>query len=313
MIQWQLKPRSRIKLFKIVSPTFSVYIIVLCPEHASNDTVTGLNWIPGIEKMDTYRTPARFPVFEWVLYQEHTFTDQRQNTPNLRQTRFLPLMLTHTLYCFTCFYNTIYYIYYLFSRSKSPCTHVKISNFLYPNLCYKAIPRVIHIQSTCAWFVLCSVHVPQTQPTTQLTLTKPDVDKPLCVRVSIPCLRAPCVRALRARMPGTCMYMPCPCLRVRSVCACLPCLFSLHTVDVGILLRRDIPLVRVFKGAPMHWREHPADLVTVVVSFSGWSDPKPSVCPCPADIHMSRYLALFCFSVLHSVLRPQHDRPMMVM
>ena len=24
--------------------------------------------------MDTYRTPARFPGFEWVLYQEHTFT-----------------------------------------------------------------------------------------------------------------------------------------------------------------------------------------------------------------------------------------------
>ena len=91
VIQLQSEPRSRIKLFKLVNPTVSVYIIVLCPENASNDTVTGLNWIPGIDKMDTYRTPARFPVFEWVLYQEHTFTDKRQNTRNWRQNRFLPL------------------------------------------------------------------------------------------------------------------------------------------------------------------------------------------------------------------------------
>jgi len=76
IIEWQSTPRSRIKLFKILNPTCSVYTIVLCPENASesNDTVTGLNWIPATDKMDTYRTPARFPVFEWVLYQEHTFT-----------------------------------------------------------------------------------------------------------------------------------------------------------------------------------------------------------------------------------------------
>ena len=43
---------------------------------------------------NTYRTPARIPVFEWVLYQEHTFTDKRQNTRNRRQIRFLPLVLT---------------------------------------------------------------------------------------------------------------------------------------------------------------------------------------------------------------------------
>jgi len=90
IIQLQSEPRSRIKL--IANPTFSVYIIVLCPENASNYTVTSLNWIPGTEKMDTYRTQARFPVFEWVLYQEHTFTDKRQNTRNRRQTRFLPLI-----------------------------------------------------------------------------------------------------------------------------------------------------------------------------------------------------------------------------
>jgi len=91
VIQLQSEPRSCIKLFKLVNPTVSVYIIILCLENASNDTVTGLNWIPGIDKMDTYRTPARFPVFVWVLYQEHTFTDKRQNTRNQRQTRFLPL------------------------------------------------------------------------------------------------------------------------------------------------------------------------------------------------------------------------------
>jgi len=91
MIQLQSEPRSRIMLIKIVNPTFSVYIIVLCPENASNDNVTGLNWIPGTDKMDAYRTLARFPVFEWVLYQEHTFTDKRQNTRNRRQNRFLPL------------------------------------------------------------------------------------------------------------------------------------------------------------------------------------------------------------------------------
>jgi len=90
VIQSESKPRSRFKLFKIVNPT----IIILFPENASNDTVTGLNWMPGTDKMDTYRTPARFPVFEWVLYQEHTFTDKRQNTRNRRQNRFLPLYKT---------------------------------------------------------------------------------------------------------------------------------------------------------------------------------------------------------------------------
>ena len=68
-----------------------VYIIVLCPENCSNDTVTGPNWNLGTDKKNTYRTPARIPVFEWVLYQEHTFTDKRQNTLNRRQIRFLPL------------------------------------------------------------------------------------------------------------------------------------------------------------------------------------------------------------------------------
>jgi len=68
MMQLQSEPRSRIKLFKIVNPTFRVYIVVLCTENASNDTVTGLNWILGTDKMETYRTPARFQVFEWIFY-----------------------------------------------------------------------------------------------------------------------------------------------------------------------------------------------------------------------------------------------------
>jgi len=75
---------------------------------------------------------------------------------------------------------------------------------------------------------------------------------------------------------------------MRVVCVCLPCLFSLHTVQVAILLRSDIALARVFKGTPMHKREHPAELVTVVIFHSpGDQTPNPpfgrvlllSVCP----------------------------------
>ena len=77
----------------------------------------------------------------------------------------------------------------------------------------------------------------------------------------------------------TCMQVHCPCLRVRSVGACLPCLFSLHTVQVAILLRSDIALARVFKGAPMHKREHPAELMTVVIFHSpGDQTPNPPFC-----------------------------------
>jgi len=60
IIKWQSTPRSRIKLFKILNPTCSVYTIVLCPEleNASNDTVTGLNWVPGTDKI--HRQSFRF-------------------------------------------------------------------------------------------------------------------------------------------------------------------------------------------------------------------------------------------------------------
>jgi len=86
-----IKTSISYQVVQIGNPTFSVYIIVLCPESASNDTVTGLNWIPGTDKKDTHLTPARIPGFKWVVYQEHTFTDKRQNTWNQQQNRFLPL------------------------------------------------------------------------------------------------------------------------------------------------------------------------------------------------------------------------------
>jgi len=89
IMQWQLKPQSHIKLFKIINTIFIFYIIVLCPKNASKDTVTGLNCISGDDKVDTYQTPARFLGFEWVLYQKHTFPDKTQNTWNQRQNRFL--------------------------------------------------------------------------------------------------------------------------------------------------------------------------------------------------------------------------------
>jgi len=107
LITRQLQPnsRSRFKLFKNVNPTFSVYIIVLCPENDSNDTVTGLNLIPGTDKICTYLTPARFPVFEWVLYQEHTFTDRRQNTRNRWQYWFLPLVWRMNIHVVEIFFR----------------------------------------------------------------------------------------------------------------------------------------------------------------------------------------------------------------
>jgi len=43
-----------------------------------------------------------------------------------------------------------------------------------------------------------------------------------------------------------------PMLASAFLFACLPCLFSLHTVDIGILLCIDILLVRVFQEATMH-------------------------------------------------------------
>ena len=63
-----------------------------------------------------------------------------------------------------------------------------------------------HTQSPCAGLALCIVHVPRTQPETQSTSQKTDVDKALCVRLCFPCCRVLCpypcmpiVQACRAR------------------------------------------------------------------------------------------------------------------
>ena len=91
MIQLQSKPRSRIELFNMVNPTFSVYIIVLCPENASKDTVTGLklnswywqnSYIPDTGKVSGF----------WMSFVPGThFSDKSQNdTRNWRQNLFLP-------------------------------------------------------------------------------------------------------------------------------------------------------------------------------------------------------------------------------
>ena len=75
-----------------------------------------------------------------------------------------------------------------------------------------------------------------------------------------------CPSCMNARhLPAHALPMPARALCLRM----LPCLFSLHTVHVSILLQSDIPLARVFKGAHMHRREHPAELAKVVFSFSG--------------------------------------------
>jgi len=58
-------------------------------------------------------------------------------------------MLTHKRYCFACFYNSIYYIYFLFFRSQSLCTHVKISNFLHRS-------ALQYVTVSCSWLQSCS-------------------------------------------------------------------------------------------------------------------------------------------------------------
>ena len=103
-------------------------------------------------------------------------------------------------------------------------------------------------------------------------------------------------RALRARRPGTFLHVPCPCLRVDFVFACLRCLFSLLT---WVFCRR------------FHCREYQESAHALMRPTGkvgdSLSDPKPCVLLCPASIYM--HLALFYLSVLHDVLLPQSDRP----
>jgi len=106
---------------------------------------------------------------------------------------------------------------------------------------------------------------PQTSPTTQSTSTKPTSTKPFayaylflaCARHTPTCACPSCAHA--RHLPARALPLP-----ARTFCLrAFACLLSLQTVDVGILLRSDIALARVFKGAPMARREHPAKLVTL--------------------------------------------------
>ena len=94
IIQLQYELRSHIKLIKIVNPTFIVYIIVLCPENASNDTVTGLNWISWYWQNGYIPDTGKVSSFWMSFGLGHTFMDKRQNTRNRRQNQFLPLKST---------------------------------------------------------------------------------------------------------------------------------------------------------------------------------------------------------------------------
>jgi len=65
---------------KIIDPTSNMYIVVLYPKNAINDTSITLNWISGTDNLSTCRSPAWSPVFSWFfwfLYLGHTFTKNR--------------------------------------------------------------------------------------------------------------------------------------------------------------------------------------------------------------------------------------------
>jgi len=95
-------------------------------------------------------------------------------------------------------------------------------------LSYKTTPRVLREQSPCTCLSLFIVHVSTNKLVSQLTSTKPEVDKDLCVRVSLACTyhtlacTYPCARA--RHLPARAMPMP-----ARALCS--PCLFSFHTLD----------------------------------------------------------------------------------
>ena len=96
--------------------------------------------------------------------------------------------------------------------------------------------------------LLCAiVHVPQTQPATQIDVTKDQRHKGLSVRVSFPYLSAPCPH-LRVPFERACLAHACTCLAhacecmlfVRVCHTCFPCTMS----------------TLVFRcGATFHWRE----------------------------------------------------------
>jgi len=177
------------------------------------------------------------------------------------------------------------------------------------NQCYKAIPWV-HIQSPCACFALFIVHV-----STKTTCNTIDVDKaqhwqsPLCARF-FPYLITSCAHP---RLPflRACPAPVCTCLARAHACACVVFARVCNACVLCILFTLILCCGMTFQWrdylAPMHWHKQPAELVIIVVSLFGWSDPKLSTCPCPAFVYM--HLAVFYLSVLHFVLLPQHDKP----
>ena len=70
---------------------------------------------------------------KWAIYVQYRTNTFSLNPPTKSHVD------TYTL-LFCLFFNTIYQIYYLFSRSKSPCAHVKIFEFLHLLGC-----------QTCSW------------------------------------------------------------------------------------------------------------------------------------------------------------------
>jgi len=62
--------------------------------------------------------------------------------------------------------------------------------------------------------------LPQTQPATQSTLTKYDINKAFCVHVSFTCLRAPCPYL---RVPFVRAYPAPSCTCLAHACACVVC------------------------------------------------------------------------------------------
>ena len=125
----------------------------------------------------------------------------------------------------------------------------------------------------------CSVHCAYSNMPTAIhsTLTKPDVDKALCLRASFPCLCVPCAY-LRVPFVRACSAPACTCL-AHTCALCLrvvTMLVFLDTVTVGILLWRNVPLARLFKGAPVHRREHPGDVGdSSDFHSSGYQTPNP--------------------------------------
>jgi len=114
----------------------------------------------------------------------------------------------------------------------------------------KAISRVIYTQSPCACFALRIVHVPQTQPETQSTSQKTDVEKAPCVRLcspwygaKCPYLRMPFMRACMAR-DSLHVHLPCPSCPLFSVVVIAVCaeILSLYPMAIPSLSSFQPPL-----------------------------------------------------------------------